>query len=110
MKAAEPNFVAALQQLEEKYRAPLARFYLGKFFYQEMAEVLELPIGTILSRMSRGKEMLRRRLQSPSPIAISCANPTRNTAWTGRILVSIASLSLKIMEYPQPMIVLTPRV
>lgn len=69
--------VAALQQLEEKYRAPLAMFYLEELSYKEMAEVLGLPIGTIMSRMSRGKEILRRRLQAPSAIAINC----RNTGW-----------------------------
>ena len=42
--------VAALQQLEEKYRAPLAMFYLEELSYKEMAEVLGLPIGTIMSR------------------------------------------------------------
>ncbi len=58
--------VAALQQLDEKYRAPLAMFYLEELSYKEMAEVLELPIGTIMSRMSRGKNILHRRLQEPS--------------------------------------------
>lgn len=72
--------VAALQQLDEKYRAPLAMFYLEELSYKEMAEILELPIGTIMSRMSRGKEILRRQLQPPSPIAIGC----RNTACSAR--------------------------
>ena len=70
--------VAALQQLEEKYRAPLAMFYLEELSYKEMAEVLGLPIGTIMSRMSRGKEILRHRLQEPSPTAVTCANAARN--------------------------------
>lgn len=82
--------VAALQRLDEKYRAPLAMFYLEELTYKEMAEVLELPIGTIMSRMSRGKEILRRRLQAPSPVAVTCANTTRNAAWTPRTLASIA--------------------
>lgn len=66
--------VAALQQLEEKYRAPLAMFYLEELSYKEMAAVLGLPIGTIMSRMSRRKEILRRKLVAPSPIAVSCRN------------------------------------
>jgi len=76
--------------LKEKYRAPLAMFYLEELSYKEMAEVLGLPIGTIMSRMSRGKEILRRRLQAPSPVAVSCVNTTRIAAWTPRILASIA--------------------
>lgn len=57
--------VAALQGLEEKYRAPLTLFYLDDLSYKEVAEVLRLPIGTIMSRLSRGKEVLRSRLKEP---------------------------------------------
>jgi RNA polymerase sigma-70 factor (ECF subfamily) len=56
--------VAALQQLEEKFRSPLTIFYLKEFSYKEMAGVLGLPIATTLSRLSRGKEILHKRLQS----------------------------------------------
>src|SRR6266704_3010573 len=69
---------AALQQLDEKYLAPLAMFYLEELSYKEMAEVLGLPIGTIMSRLSRGKEILRRRLQAPSPNRGSEAGLTRS--------------------------------
>lgn len=78
--------VAALQQLEEKYRAPLALFYLEELSYKEMAEVLDLPIGTIMSRMSRGKDLLRRRLQTPSPTAVSCRNPGWAARFQGRAM------------------------
>jgi RNA polymerase sigma-70 factor (ECF subfamily) len=78
--------VGALQQLEEKYRAPLALFYLEELSYKEMAEVLGIPIGTIMSRMSRGKEMLRRRLQAPSPTAVSCHNTKLATRFQGRAM------------------------
>ncbi len=61
--------VAALNQLDEAYRAPLTLFYLEELSYKQMAEVLGVPIGTIMSRLSRGKEALRRRLRSPSPTA-----------------------------------------
>ena len=82
--------VAALQQLEEKYRAPLAMFYLEELSYKEMAEVLGLPIGTIMSRMSRGKEILRHRLQEPSPTAVNCANAARNASWPRRMAAHAA--------------------
>lgn len=52
----------ALQGLEEKVRAPLVRFHLEDASYQEIATALQIPIGTVMSRLSRGKLELRRRL------------------------------------------------
>lgn len=56
--------ISALQTLEEKYRAPLIMFYLEELSYKEIAAVLEVPIGTVMSRLSRGKQILRQRLES----------------------------------------------
>jgi RNA polymerase sigma-70 factor, ECF subfamily len=53
----------ALHSLEEPFRATLLLFYLEELPYGEIAEALEVPIGTIMSRLSRGKRMLRQRLQ-----------------------------------------------
>src|SRR5438128_4151234 len=52
----------ALREVEEPFRAPLTLFYLDQFSYQEIADMLEVPIGTVMSRLSRGKAQLRQRL------------------------------------------------
>ena len=52
----------ALSQVREIYRAPLALFYIDDLSYREIADILDLPMGTVMSRLARGKEDLRARL------------------------------------------------
>lgn len=52
----------ALGQLDPNYRAPLVLFYLKELSYREIAETLGIPIGTVMSRLSRGKDHLRQIL------------------------------------------------
>ena len=55
---------AALNDMEEVYRSPLILFYFEEFSYREIAEQLQIPIGTVMSRLARGKASLRIRLSS----------------------------------------------
>lgn len=52
----------ALQECDLTYREPLTLFYLQDLSYVEIAEILEIPIGTVMSRLSRGKAHLRARV------------------------------------------------
>ncbi|MEO5958506.1 MAG: RNA polymerase sigma factor, partial [Opitutaceae bacterium] len=56
----------ALLEVEPIFREPLTLFYLQDLSYVEIAEILSVPIGTVMSRLSRGKMHLRVRLAEKS--------------------------------------------
>ena len=49
----------ALREVGEPYRPALELFYLEGLSYKEIAEILRIPVGTVMSRLSRGKEQLK---------------------------------------------------
>ncbi|MGC1481524.1 MAG: sigma-70 family RNA polymerase sigma factor [Chthoniobacterales bacterium] len=51
-----------VSSLPLEYREPLMLFYSRGLSYAEIAEILEIPIGTVMSRLSRGKNQLRKRI------------------------------------------------
>jgi RNA polymerase sigma-70 factor (ECF subfamily) len=57
----------ALAQLDEIYQAPVALFYLQDHSYNEIAEVLDVPLGTVKSRLTRGLARLHQLLTSEQP-------------------------------------------
>jgi RNA polymerase sigma-70 factor (ECF subfamily) len=57
----------ALARVDEVYQAPVALFYLEDCSYKEIAEILEVPMGTVKSRIARGIAQLHKSLAgSPS--------------------------------------------
>ena len=66
---ADPNeFLAlrqALERLDDRHRLPLVLFYFQELSYREIAEALELPLGTVMSRLSRARQLLHESLSRP---------------------------------------------
>jgi RNA polymerase sigma-70 factor, ECF subfamily len=64
------DLVKALQQLPVEQREPLLLVTLEQFSYAECAELLRIPIGTVMSRISRARVALRALLDGRAPHTI----------------------------------------
>lgn len=64
----------ALTQVDEMFQAPVALFYLEDCAYKDIAEILDVPIGTVKSRIARGIGQLQKILADD----ISAADQTKN--------------------------------
>lgn len=51
-----------LNELDESFRTPVILFYFEEFSYKDIAEQLDMPIGTVMSRLARAKGYLRGKL------------------------------------------------
>jgi RNA polymerase sigma-70 factor, ECF subfamily len=52
----------AIAALPEEFRTVCALYFMQEFSYQEIAEVLDCPVGTVRSRLHRGRRALQRTL------------------------------------------------
>jgi len=53
-----------LARIDERYRAPLALYYLEDCSYLEISAMLDVPLGTVQSRIARGKAQMLEMLTS----------------------------------------------
>ena len=60
------DLARALARLSEEYRQAVVLHDLGGVPYEEIAAIAEIPIGTVKSRISRGRRMLAQALEQPS--------------------------------------------
>jgi RNA polymerase sigma-70 factor (ECF subfamily) len=69
----------ALAELPEGFRAPIILFYFEDFSYRDIAEQMELPLGTVMSRLARAKLHLRERLAPAAAGSAADPRPRRAT-------------------------------
>ena len=67
-----------LNELPEVFRTPIILYYFEDFNYRDIADQMDLPIGTVMSRLARAKAHLRGRLLPPAP-AVLADGPRRAT-------------------------------
>lgn len=57
------NLREALDSLHPRYRVPVVLKDMEGFSQEEIAEIIQRPVGTVKARISRGREQLRRKLE-----------------------------------------------
>ena len=65
----------ALGELPEAFRTPILLYYFDDFSYRDIAEQMDLPIGTVMSRLARAKAWLRGRLLPADPAPVGPGRP-----------------------------------
>jgi RNA polymerase sigma-70 factor (ECF subfamily) len=60
----DDEIAAALADLPEEFRAAIVLVDMNELTYEQSAKALECPVGTVRSRLSRGRRLLERRLRS----------------------------------------------
>jgi RNA polymerase sigma-70 factor, ECF subfamily len=85
----------ALSQLEEHYRLVLTLYYFDDMKYNDIAEVLDIPLNTVKSHIRRGKERLAALLQAQEqpPAARLIAQPKVDRQPAARVANPFALLS-----------------
>jgi RNA polymerase sigma-70 factor, ECF subfamily len=63
-----PNTKAKLQELPASFREVITLVDLGETSYRDAAKTLQVPVGTVMSRLHRGRKMLAEKL-SPELLA-----------------------------------------
>ena len=63
-KAWDEDIIEATESLPENFRLPVIYADVEGFSYKEIAEMLDIPIGTVMSRLHRGRKRLKKTLAS----------------------------------------------
>jgi len=58
----DEDILSALDRIPADFRAVILMVDVEEFAYKDAAEILSIPIGTIMSRLSRGRKLLREQL------------------------------------------------
>jgi RNA polymerase sigma-70 factor (ECF subfamily) len=58
----DTDVIEALESLPETFRFPVLLADVDGFSYKEIAEILDVPIGTVMSRLHRGRKALQKKL------------------------------------------------
>jgi RNA polymerase sigma-70 factor, ECF subfamily len=61
-RLSQDDIVSALAEVPHDFRDVIVLVDIGDFSYQDAAQILDIPIGTVMSRLHRGRRVLKREL------------------------------------------------
>lgn len=61
-RLSQDDIVGALSAVPHDFRDVIVLVDIGEFSYQEAAQILDIPVGTVMSRLHRGRRILKRHL------------------------------------------------
>jgi RNA polymerase sigma-70 factor (ECF subfamily) len=61
-KLSQDSIVTALSSLPHDFRDVVVLVDIGEFSYADAAQILDIPIGTVMSRLHRGRRLLKQQL------------------------------------------------
>jgi RNA polymerase sigma-70 factor (ECF subfamily) len=61
-RLSQDDIVSALSEVPHDFRDVIVLVDIGDFSYQDAAQILDIPIGTVMSRLHRGRRILKREL------------------------------------------------
>jgi RNA polymerase sigma-70 factor (ECF subfamily) len=61
-RLSQDDIVSALSAVPHDFRDAIVLVDIGDFSYQDAAQILDIPIGTVMSRLHRGRRILKREL------------------------------------------------
>src|SRR6184192_4369399 len=61
-RLSQDDIVSALSSVPHDFRDVIVLVDIGDFSYQDAAQILDIPIGTVMSRLHRGRRVLKREL------------------------------------------------
>jgi RNA polymerase sigma-70 factor (ECF subfamily) len=65
-RLSQDEIVGALAEVPHDFRDVIVLVDIGDFTYQDAAQILDIPIGTVMSRLHRGRRILKKELAEAS--------------------------------------------
>jgi RNA polymerase sigma-70 factor (ECF subfamily) len=70
-RLSQDDIVGALSAVPHNFRDVIVLVDIGDFSYQDAAQILDIPVGTVMSRLHRGRRILKRELADRSVVDAS---------------------------------------